>query len=449
MPSGIARSASAFFVLVVGGCVAPSTGDDASELIRAHTSDGPDGVALLQTRHGTEELAWTEVDGYAIVEGDIIIGLASEMVEGWRSAPTTDIHTRWPEGVVPYVVADFVIDPSRIDQAIAHWEANTSLRFVSRTDHDDYVEFVNGVGCSSYVGMQGGKQTVTVAPGCSAGNVIHEIGHAVGLWHEHTRPDRDDYVLVFEDCIETGFAHNYDKLTTAAMAHGAYDLGSIMHYGSDFFLDRGNTWAGGACEATMTEVDGLWISPQRDVLSAGDIDAIEDIYGGGTSPLQLEMVDEPVAGGTATIRVFGLADGERTVVAAGSGGLGAGACFDSLGNLCLDLAGDPERLAAGYADSNGVATVAYSVPADYDATTFAVQAVAVRGMASVKSDAVTWEIAALEAASCASPNQLRDCNGSCYPTTWLGDGYCDDGALYVWGMPHFDCASYSFDQGDC
>ena len=74
----------------------------------------------------------------------------------------------------------------------------------------------------------------------------------------------------------------------------------------------------------MTEVDGLWISPQRDVLSNGDLDAIEDIYGGGTSPLQVEMVNEPVAGGSAEVRVFGLQDGERAVLAAGSSGLGAG-----------------------------------------------------------------------------------------------------------------------------
>lgn len=42
--------------------------------------------------------------------------------------------------------------------------------------------------------------------------------------------------------------------------------------------------------------------------------------------------------------------------------------------------------------------------------------------------------------------EVEDCNGTCYPEYFLGDGYCDDGDP----LPaNFDCALFSYDRGDC
>lgn len=52
--------------------------------------------------------------------------------------------------------------------------------------------------CCSYVGKSGeGPQAVSIGKNCDKfGIVVHELGHVVGFWHEHTRPDRDGYIYI-------------------------------------------------------------------------------------------------------------------------------------------------------------------------------------------------------------------------------------------------------------
>lgn len=42
-----------------------------------------------------------------------------------------------------------------------------------------------------------GPQAVSIGKNCDKfGIVVHELGHVVGFWHEHTRPDRDRYIYI-------------------------------------------------------------------------------------------------------------------------------------------------------------------------------------------------------------------------------------------------------------
>lgn len=68
--------------------------------------------------------------------------------------------------------------------------------------------------CCSFVGKRGnGGQAISIGKNCDKfGIVVHELGHVVGFWHEHTRPDRDKHVDILRDNIMNGknfFIYHY------------------------------------------------------------------------------------------------------------------------------------------------------------------------------------------------------------------------------------------------
>ncbi len=61
------------------------------------------------------------------------------------------------------------------------------------------------------------------------GTCIHELGHAIGFYHEQARHDRNQYVRINMSNVEVGKEPNFD--TENDDPHGVpYDYASIMHY---------------------------------------------------------------------------------------------------------------------------------------------------------------------------------------------------------------------------
>ncbi|KAK3706764.1 hypothetical protein QZH41_004503 [Actinostola sp. cb2023] len=126
------------------------------------------------------------------------------------------------------------------EAAVKHWQEKTCLEFKHRTSENDYINFVFEGGCASRVGRGGGMQKLTIGSTelrCKKGNIIHEMGHALGFFHEHSRPDRDEFVKIHPKNIMLGFERNFYKFSTKFIdsLNVPYDYGSIMHYGKGFF----------------------------------------------------------------------------------------------------------------------------------------------------------------------------------------------------------------------
>lgn len=95
-----------------------------------------------------------------------------------------------------------------IEQAIMEYHRRTCIRFVPRSNQQDYISIVSGnTGCWSSVGRIGGRQEVNLqSPGCLAkvGTIIHELMHACGFMHEQNRNDRDGYITINWSNIRPG-----------------------------------------------------------------------------------------------------------------------------------------------------------------------------------------------------------------------------------------------------
>lgn len=201
-----------------------------------------------------------------------------------QDARNANRNRRWPNRVVPYEISSLYTQNERNIVAAANqeYQTKTCVRFVPHTTEADYIHITPNDGqgsgvstyCYSHVGRMGRMQYVKMYGECvRLTAMIHELGHAIGFEHEHNRPDRDSYINVLWNNIDSVYYYTFNQVSSAEYDTLGlpYDYYSIMHY-PDYSFARS-----GYKSFTLKYPGNLSNENQR--LSPTDVQKINKYYG--------------------------------------------------------------------------------------------------------------------------------------------------------------------------
>jgi Astacin (Peptidase family M12A)/Divergent InlB B-repeat domain/IPT/TIG domain len=242
--------------------------------------------------------------GHRVVEGDIILDPASssEAAGAQKSVAKSEIN---PDGLgisytsqlwplvgpvhnVPYVRTDNNV---ALTAAISAFNSAFGglIQFVPHSGESNYVNITVEAGGSgegfSDVGISSIQpNTLDCGDGCTEATWLHEMGHTLGLLHEHQRPDRDTYItLNLANADLPNVPGNFTLFSFDYQTLGLYDYASVMHYGPFGFSKAG---------LPVIESIPAGIPLSNDTgYSDGDIDQIERLY--GAAPANVTVTTNP------------------------------------------------------------------------------------------------------------------------------------------------------------
>nr|BAG06176.1 hatching enzyme [Setarches guentheri] len=256
---------SLLLLLLLGLCNAHEGNDHGDDNV--DNSDMEDlTTTILRMNNGSSDF---------LLEGDVLIPRTRNAMKCFNQAYTC----LWQKSAngnveIPFLISQKYDDTERSEilGAMKDFEYKTCIRFIPRATQRAYLSIEPRYGCSSLLGSTGGKQVLSLQRfGCVRHSIIqHELLHALGFYHEHTRSDRDQYVKINWDNIYKYFVYNFQKKDTNNL-NTPYDYSSVMHYGRTAFGKR-------QLETIIPIPDSSVPIGQREELSKMDIVRINRLY---------------------------------------------------------------------------------------------------------------------------------------------------------------------------
>lgn len=223
------------------------------------------------------------IAGWIVSGGDMVLGGGPTDVRFATTAGIKSALYRWPNGIVRYHFHASMGSTARtmvravMDELQSKTRRGVLFR-AKQADTTDWIEIKRDkAGCWAHLGRTGGEQVVNLGKGCRTKGVIrHELGHTLGLIHEHQRMMRDNHIKVLWANIPADKHSQFKKWNvvygdTALASTGLspYDLKSIMHYSSWTFASPG--------KRSLRKLNGDSI-PDQAAYSVRDIEGLKRYY---------------------------------------------------------------------------------------------------------------------------------------------------------------------------
>ena len=169
---------------------------------------------------------------------------------------------------------------TNLTAAFKRWSDKTNIKFKERTNESDYVTIYestnvcSGCGQASFGVQKNGS--VQLGRSASISLIAHELGHTLGFVHEQTRSDRDDYVIIKSENIQSGMEGNFRKDQNAKLLTGPFDIKSIMMYHPYAFSKNR--------KPTITLLNGETYTGAQETISPLDIEGTNKAYPADGNP---------------------------------------------------------------------------------------------------------------------------------------------------------------------
>ncbi|XP_022831951.1 uncharacterized protein LOC111360291 [Spodoptera litura] len=213
--------------------------------------------------------------------------------------PTTDnIHKntsfvdtkppRFHHGIIPYFIDSKTYDAhlsEKILEAFDYFEKATCVRLQRLRERPTdqrslqnviwlYITNPSGIRQCVHSNEKAeikGVQMIVFGYDCmSVGDISHEIMHILGFSHEHTRPDRDQYITILWDHVKEGYKKFFEiQYTHTHLDNLPYDYASVLHYPARAFSRNG--------QVTILAEPNIKIG-QREGLSELDVEKVSMLY---------------------------------------------------------------------------------------------------------------------------------------------------------------------------